>query len=450
MKGAMLSRGKLVFFILILSLSLLAACAAPAEAPEPITAPPSEPAPAHEDVPEAIPAEPLPEPVSKAATLAPGAGTETEPLPAEPADEFAVWWEDFKKTFNLDSSSYPEFWRGVWGSRLDELRSYLLNAEKLRGAGVDSVMLGVDIVFDPDTGAAKSLGDDVFLFYLQALRKEGFRVIIMPNPMHPNLDMGLGYEWEGHDPGAGYHRSYELIHRLDDVVLKWVALAEEYGAEGFAPCNEPYKLVREYEDASRWLQEIRPRIREAYHGPIWAVDTMHDTGPGRSIPYSYDYSGYDYVLGGPPAGWQELEAWEEMLEGYVRAGDGYVGDYELEGFGLYECGAYTGGIWYEDGLGAFDQILGLEQAGRITEAMVRQAEGNVGACFPRVAAGWIDFGTPAFEILASWYRGIGDSIAPPESGLWTYEQLVGIEQELGGDDYEHIFQVYEITDTARQ
>ena len=29
--------------------------------------------------------------------------------------------------------------------------------------------------------------------------------------MHPNLDMSKGYEWEGPDPNAGYHRSYEFI-----------------------------------------------------------------------------------------------------------------------------------------------------------------------------------------------------------------------------------------------
>jgi hypothetical protein len=129
-----------------------------------------------------------------------------------------------------------------------------MNAEKLRNAGFDTIMLGVDIVFDPETGEAKSLGDEAFIFYLQALKRAGFRVIIMPNPMHPNLDMGKGYEWDEPDPAAGYHRSYELIRKLDSVVIKWAKIAEEYKADGFAPLNEPYKLVRDYNDASKWLQ----------------------------------------------------------------------------------------------------------------------------------------------------------------------------------------------------
>ncbi len=377
-------------------------------------------------------------------------GTTPPATPAttgEPSDPFDGWWEEYRRPFTLDSSAYPAFYRGAYGSRLDELRGYLLGAAGLRQAGFDSVMLGVDVVFDPATGEAKSLGDDVFLFYLQALKREGFRIILIPNPMHPNLDMGLGYEWEDYDPAAGYHRSYELIHRLDDAVVKWAALAEEYGVEGFAPCNEPYKLVRDYTDASRWLQEIQPRIREVYHGPLWAVDTMHDIGPGRSIPYPYDYTGYNRILCGPPAGWKDIDPWEEMFRLYIEQGSQYVADYDLEGFGLYECGAYTGGIWYEDGLAVWDQVMSQAQAGEIAAAMVRQANGVASACFPRVSTGWIDPGTPAFDIVSDWYLNLGGIITPLEAGVWTYDELIEIEQRLAGEDYEDIFQITEITDT---
>ncbi len=406
--------------------------AVPSTHPETIPTPDSEPPPLP---PESTPVSPSP--------------TEETP-PQEPIDEFTIWWEEFKQPFTLDSSTYPEFYRGAYGSRLDELRSYLLNADKLREAGFDSVMLGVDVVFDPVTGEAKSLSDDLFIFYLQALKKEGFRIIIIPNPMHPNLDMGLGYEWEDPDPNAGYHRSYELIHKIDPIVLKWAKVAAEYGADVFAPSNEPYKLVRDYQDAGRWLQEILPQIKEVYSGPVWVVDTMHDIGPGQCVPYPYDYTGYDRILCGPPAGWKNISAWEQMYCGYLQAGSEYVIDYNLEGFGLYECGAYTGGIWYEDGLAAFDQIMTQAQAGEIAAVMVSQANGMVNACFPRVSTGWIDPDTPAFDIVSEWYLRIGDVISAVERSEWTYDELIEIEQKLGGDDYHHIFQIFEISDTAQQ
>lgn len=356
-------------------------------------------------------------------------------------NEFSDWWQEYKKPFELDSSSYPRFLRGAWASRLDEARIYLINAEKLRNIGVDTMILGVDIVFDPGSGEAKSLGDDVFIFYLQALKKAGFRIILMPNPMHPNLDMGKGYEWEEPDPDVGYHRSYELIKKMGSVVLKWAKFAEEYGVDGFSPLNEPYKLVRDYGDASRWLQEILPQINDIYGGKILAIDTMYDLGQGRSTPYPYDYSGYDIILGGPPCGRKDISNWEEMIEEYIQKGAEYAQIYNTEGFGLYEWGAYTGGVWYEAGLEDMGQLLTQEQANLILEAGISQANEKIIASFPRISIGWVDFDTPAFDTLKKWYVGMGEIIKPLDDREWTYDKLIEIEKKLAGSDYEHIFQL---------
>jgi hypothetical protein len=357
-------------------------------------------------------------------------------------NRFELWWQDFKQPFNLDTSGYPAFFRGAWASRIDEARSYLVNAEKLREAGFDTIMLGVDIIFDPETGEPRSLGDDVIIFYLQALKQAGFRVFLIPNPMHPNLDMGKGYEWDEPDPEASYHRSYELIKQFDPVVIKWAGIAQEYQVDGFAPLNEPYKLVWDYTDASKWLHEILPQIKQVYTGRVIAVDTMHDTEQGLSVPYPYDYSGYDLVLGGPPAGRKDTANWEEMVNMYINEGMEYSNQYNLEGFGLYEWGGYTGGIWYEDvQMGIFDQILTQEQARQILDAGIRQADDRVKASFPRISTGWIDFNTPAFKSLAEWYSHLGQFVKPPEDKQWTYDELIRIEEKLAGADYKDFFQI---------
>lgn len=180
---------------------------------------------------------PVPLPQEKAVS------PEVTPQTADESSNFDEWWQNYRKPFDLDTPSCPVFYCGAWTSRLDEARSYLLNTERLRETGSDTVLLGVDVIFDPETGDARSLGDNVFIFYFQALKRAGFRVLLILNPMHPNLDMGEGYEWEGPDPNARYHRSYELIKKLDPVVVKWAEIAQEYHADGFAPVNEPYKLV---------------------------------------------------------------------------------------------------------------------------------------------------------------------------------------------------------------
>ena len=354
-------------------------------------------------------------------------------------DVFNMWWEVYKKPISFDSSSYPDFLRGAWASRIDEMRSYLINAEKLRDAGFDTVMLGPDIVFDPETGEAKSLGDEIFVFYLQAFKKAGFRIVLIPNPMHPNLDMGKGYEWEEPDPNAGYHRSYKLIKKLDPVVVKWAKIAEKYNVDAFVPINEPYKFVWDYNDVSKWLQEILPEIKKVYTGKVIALDTMYDLGSGKSIPYPYDYSGYDMILGGPPCGWKEIDCWEEMIKNYIQKGNEYVQIYGLEGFGLYEWGGYTGGVWYEPI--PEDQILTEKEAEEILKRGVKQANDKVIASFPRISQGWVDFDTPSLSVLKNWYLSMGESIIPLDDKKWSYDELIEIEEKLAGSDYENIFMI---------
>jgi hypothetical protein len=436
----MLPRKSWLATVLTLSVLLTTACSTA------VTEPAPQPAPV--PVPEILPPEePTPEPVPPTAPA-----EEILPPPAvEPVDEFTAWWQEYQKPFTLDSSAYPSFYRGAWGARLDELRHYLLNASRLREGGCDSIIVGVDIVLDPVTHEPRSLGDDAFIFYLQALKREGFRIFLIPNPMHPNLDMGLGYAWEEPDPSAYYHPGHELIRKFDSVVVKWARIAEEYGAEVFLPVLEPYKLIRDYAGASNWLQEILPRIKEVYHGKVWATDIMYDIGQGRSTPCPYDYTGYDFLLSGPPAGRKDADDWEEMIKVFIQKGNEYVADYQLDGFGLYEFGGYTGGIWYEDvQMEVFDQLLSQEQAGQIAEALVRQATGTLNASFPRISIGWEDFDTPSYEIITGWYRNMGDNIVPLESSDWTYGELVEIEQKLAGDDYRDIFQIFEITGEAGQ
>jgi hypothetical protein len=169
---------------------------------------------------------------------------------------------------------------------------------------------------------------------------------------------------------------------------------------------------------------------------------MYDIGPGLSVPCPYDYTGYDFLLSGPPAGRKDADEWEEMIKVFIQKGNEYVKDFNLQGFGLYEYGGYTGGIWYEDvQMEVFDQLLSQEQARLIAEALVRQADGVLAASFPRISTGWLDIGTPAFEVLTGWYLDAGRPVSVAPGNGWTHDELIEIEKRLGGDDYQNIFQL---------
>jgi len=354
----------------------------------------------------------------------------------------------YKNPSSLDTSSYPAFLRGVWASRIDEAREYLLRAGELRKAGFDTIALEVEIVLDPETEQPSSLSDDVWLFYLQAFKKAGFRVVLIPNPMHPNMDMCKGFDWDGNEENATYRRSYELLKRFDPVVLKWARIAEKYKADGFVPLNEPHILVADYTEAGRWLQEILPGIKKSYSGKLIAADTMSSSGR-ESVPYPYNYSGYDMVMCGPPAGRQDVSDWEGMITGYISAAGQHVKDYGLEGFGLYEWGGYSGGVWYEDAqMCPLDQCLSQEKAGKITKTGIEELGGKALLNFPRVSAGWADFGTSSFKATKDWYLSIGEAIKPLDDREWARDELIEMEKELGGKEYKYIFDVSEVNTTC--
>ena len=131
-----------------------------------------------------------------------------------------------------------------------------------------------------------------------------------------------------------------------------------------------------------------------------------------------------------------------MISGYIAQGVSYTRQYNLNGFGLYEWGGYTGGVWYEDvQLEILDQILSEEQALEILKAGIRQAENRIIASFPRISVGWVDFDTPSFENLAEWYNRLGEPIKPADDQQWSYQELIAMEKKLAGDDYQHIFQI---------
>ena len=131
--------------------------------------------------------------------------------------------------------------------------------------------------------------------------------------------------------------------------------------------------------------------------------------------------------------------WEVMIKNYIQKGNEYVQIYNLEGFGLYEWGGYTGGVWYEPS--PEDQVLTENEAEEILKRGVKQADGKVIASFPRISQGWVDFDTPSFTVLKNWYLSIGDIITPLDDKKWSYDELIEIEEKLAGSDYEDIFMI---------
>jgi hypothetical protein len=168
---------------------------------------------------------------------------------------------------------------------------------------------------------------------------------------------------------------------------------------------------------------------------------MHEIGGGFSVPFPYNYTGFDLIVGGPPAGRKDVESWEAVIDVYITRGLEYAEIYGVGCFGLYEWGGYQGGVWFEP-IGE-DQQLNDEQALVIVEAGIRQGEGRIGCSFPRCSVGWIDLDKLAFQALSEWYLLMGEPIEPVISESWTYEELIELKERLAGSEgtYKKMFMI---------
>ncbi len=371
-------------------------------------------------------------------------------------DEFSSWWNEYKEPFETDYLKYPDFYRGAWAPRVDVMRQILVRAEDLRLAGFDSVMIEVEVLLDPQTGNPEVLAENLFIFYAQALKKEGFRVFIILNPAHPNFALDSCFNWNGEDNSSCENQpGRELLDKFTPLVNEWAETAGELDAYGFLPVLEPHTFGGDINTSSSWLQDILPQIRSRFSGKVGALDIMYNTGCGREvIPYPYDYSGYDFIIGGPPAGrpGDMLTEWEQDIAGYINRGCEYVQTYSLESFGLYEWGAYQGGVWYEDvQICDYGLCVNDEEAACITETGIALQEGreNEGLklSFPLIGPGWTDFDKPAFDLISEWYLRISDfTVTPIDDNVWTLDELIEIERQLAGYDFTHLCTLDEWSD----
>jgi len=374
---------------------------------------------------------------------------ENETIIEEPIEEpeeklFKEWWQNYSKPITVEYSSYPTFYRGAWASRLDEMRDNLINAEKLRQNGFDTIMLNAELVFWYEDSTPKLLCPDITEFYIQAFKKQGFRVMLIPNSMHPNENMCQGEgSWANETYFLGKKKGYTLLEEFNPMILELAEKAEYYDVYAYGLMNEPHNYVLNDTEYSQWMQEIKTEIKEKYSGKLASIDIMDDYNePGTSRPYDYNYEGFDIIISGPPAGMENVDNWKTMFNEFVEIGDDLKEENNCETFAIYEWGGYTGGCWYEQGLCDIDQCLSESKASQIVYAGTQIMDNQkVGGSFTRISKGWFEIDTKSFNQLSVWYTTKGKKINTIEDKTWTYEELKEIEEKLCKENYKYMFEV---------
>ena len=97
----------------------------------------------------------------------------------------------------------------------------------------------------------------------------------------------------GGEPGPISGSVDKVLDNYEPVVIELAKIAEEEGADVFAPMKETDFIIGSTTKASKWSQDILPKIKEVYSGKIvWRGD-FHDAY--KSSSKQVDFSGYDII-----------------------------------------------------------------------------------------------------------------------------------------------------------
>ena len=97
----------------------------------------------------------------------------------------------------------------------------------------------------------------------------------------------------GGEPGPISGSVDKVLDNYELVVIELAKIAEEEGADVFAPMKETDFIIGSTTKASKWSQDILPKIKEVYSGKIvWRGD-FHDAY--KSSSKQVDFTGFDII-----------------------------------------------------------------------------------------------------------------------------------------------------------
>lgn len=153
--------------------------------------------------------------------------------------------------------------KGYWSSRANMVMSELGDAEHMKEVGINTITFSPALSHTQE-GRVIDRGSETYVKKaINKAHEAGFRVMLETTPMNagevaPKVT----------DP--------ELFqNEMTRTALKYATIAEEFNVEYFAPIVEPAHHMS-VEESDEWLQELLPKLREVYSGPImWKKQSMH-------------------------------------------------------------------------------------------------------------------------------------------------------------------------------
>lgn len=258
-------------------------------------------------------------------------------------------------------------YKGIYLNDIRDMRWALAHIDKIKSTGVDTLLFEIHYGVDEDN--LKELyipGEEVYLFYLNAFQKSGFRIWLTLG--HTGYDFPYAYFSKNDRIGIPpLENQNEILEMFEFHILRWAEIAEKYNVDTFIPSEEANTALlkqgveitslcsSERKKMNEWMQKILSQIKERFSGKIGFAS--NDAGPCERLGTSdtrlgpdFNYRGYDFILYKFPfrSVFETDEQWDKLAGFVVPHTLTFVERDGVSGLVLYETGDTVGEALEED------------------------------------------------------------------------------------------------------
>jgi hypothetical protein len=327
------------------------------------------------------------------------------------------WIQAIYASFDTSNQVEIEKINGIWLPTIDTIRDAVKKIPTLKEIGINTVSFGPDI----DTRHLEEptvIGAHLFRFYIKLFEDAGFTVHLVPNPMH----------WGNNDVS---------LYDLNGILYEWAEEAESLNATFYATFNEVDGMQQSISEASAWLQEILPGVKERYNGMV----CVQPTQPGFESE-SIDYSGFDCVSSFFPLMTPDENRNTRTIEVFTTVANNVRETYPSVKYIMFnDVHTFSGGNWAETQLmeayNRGEDIYSTEQEQReILERYLNEVHPYVNGSFFNNYRGFTFTGRLAEQVIKQNYIQDGAIEISKKDYIWNTSGFLELIEKATLDENE--------------
>lgn len=168
--------------------------------------------------------------------------------------------------------------KGYWSSEGAMAFSDLNDAAEMKEMGINTITFSPPLSHNQEGRVTESSNSESFVKkIINKAHKAGLRVMLETTPMNAGKV----------SPKVTNPKLFQ--DEMTRIAVKYAKIAEEYNVEYFAPIVEPVHHMSALE-ADEWLQELLPKLKKVYSGPIMWKKQSNDLEEPKEWTQDHDFN----------------------------------------------------------------------------------------------------------------------------------------------------------------